>query len=120
MDAASSTVTERRFPHVPGVQKCPPKADLGINERKNGFESRLQQDMCGDVKVPIRKVSTTFERFKRWFRRTAGSAEDAVEGGSPVATSPPGANPVGGDVEQETSTNAQMEGAADEPWPGNT
>jgi hypothetical protein len=88
--------------------------------RKNGLESRSQQDMCEDVKVPIRKVSMSFERFKRWFRRTAGSAEDAVEGGSPVATSPPGANPVGGDVEQETSTNAQMEGAADEPWPGNT
>jgi hypothetical protein len=34
--------------------------------------------------------------------------------------SPPGANPVDGEVEQETSTNAQTEGAADEPWPGNT
>jgi len=66
-------------------------------------------------------VSTSFERFKRWFRRTAGSAEDAVEGGSPVATPPPGGDPLGmGDVEEETSTNAQMEGAADEPWPGNT
>jgi len=64
-------------------------------------------------------VSTSFERFKRWFHRTAGSAEDAAEGASPVATPPPGANLVG-DVEQETSTNAQVEGAADEPWPGNT
>jgi hypothetical protein len=66
-------------------------------------------------------VSTSLERIKRWFRRAAGSAEEAVEGGSPVATPPPGANPARlGDVEQETSTNAQMEGAADEPWPGNT
>jgi hypothetical protein len=65
-------------------------------------------------------VSATFERFKRWFRGTAGSAEDAAEGGSPIATPPPGANPVGGDDDRETSTNAQMEGAADEPWSGNT
>jgi hypothetical protein len=65
-------------------------------------------------------MSTSFERFKRWFHRTAGSAEDAAEGGSPIATSPPGAGARGGDVEQETSTNAQMEGAADEPWSGNT
>jgi len=66
-------------------------------------------------------VSTTLERIKRWFRRSLGSVEDAVEGGSPAATPPPGGNPVGmGDNERETSTNAQTEGAADEPWPGNT
>jgi hypothetical protein len=48
----------------------------------------------------------------------AGSAEETVEGGSPVATPPPGAESVRmGDVERETSTNAQTEGAADEPWP---
>ena len=75
--------------------------------------------MWGHVKVSIAKMSASFERFKRWFRRTASSAEDAAEGASPVATPPLDANPVGGD-EQETSTNAQMEGAADEPWPGNT
>jgi hypothetical protein len=62
----------------------------------------------------------SFERIKGWFGRRAGSVEDAVEEDSPVATPPPGADPVGGDVERETSTNAQMEGAADEPWPGNT
>jgi hypothetical protein len=60
-------------------------------------------------------VNTSLERIKRWFRRAARSAEDEVEGGSPVATPPPDA---GGDVERETSTNAQMEGAADEPWSG--
>jgi hypothetical protein len=66
-------------------------------------------------------MSTSLERIKRWFRRAAGAAEDANEGGSPVATPPPGADPSGtGDAERETSTNAQMEGAADEPWPGNT
>jgi hypothetical protein len=65
-------------------------------------------------------VSTSLDWIKRWFRRTAGSGEEAVEG-SPVATPPPGANPAGmRDVERETSTNAQTEGAADEPWPGNT
>jgi hypothetical protein len=66
-------------------------------------------------------VSTSLERIKRWFRRTAGSAEDVVEGGSPVATPPPDASPAGmDDAERETSTNAQMEGAADEPWSGKT
>jgi hypothetical protein len=61
-------------------------------------------------------VSATLERIKRWFGRTAGSVETEVEGGSPAATPPPGTS----DAERETSTNAQMEGAADEPWPGNT
>jgi len=66
-------------------------------------------------------VSTTRERIKRWLHRTVGSVEDAARGESPAATPPPGANAVGvGDDERETSTNAQMEGAADEPWPGNT
>jgi hypothetical protein len=65
-------------------------------------------------------MSTGLERIKRFFRRTAGSVEEAVEG-SPVATPPPGANQDGtADPERETSTNAQMGGAADEPWPGNS
>jgi hypothetical protein len=42
------------------------------------------------------------------------------DGESPVATPPPGAYSGSGDAEQETSTNAQTEGASDEPWPGNT
>jgi hypothetical protein len=64
-------------------------------------------------------VSTRLDRIKGWFRRTADSAEKAAEG--PVATPPAGATDEGGsDVERETSTNAQTEGAADEPWPGNT
>jgi hypothetical protein len=57
------------------------------------------------------------EQIKRWFRRTA----DAVESGEPVATPPPGTSPAGAaDTERETSTNAQTEGAAGEPWPGDT
>jgi hypothetical protein len=66
-------------------------------------------------------VTTTPERIKRWFHRAVGSVEDAVQGESPAATPPPGANQGGmGDDERETSTNAQTEGAANEPWPGNT
>jgi len=65
-------------------------------------------------------MSTIRDRIKLWFRGTARSGEEAVEG-SPVATPPPGATADGtADPERETSTNAQMEGAADEPWPGNT
>ena len=68
-------------------------------------------------------MSVSLERIKGWFRREAGTAKDVVEGATPVATPPVGVGPdsIGAeDVERETSTNAQMEGAADEPWPGNT
>jgi hypothetical protein len=60
----------------------------------------------------------SFERIKRWFGRAAESVEERAEGGEPDATPPPGAEL--GDSERETSTNARMGGAADEPWPGNT
>jgi hypothetical protein len=59
------------------------------------------------------------ERIKGWFGRTAGSVEEAVEGASPVATPPPGTDTLDDDSERETSTNAQTEGAAGQPWPGN-
>jgi hypothetical protein len=61
----------------------------------------------------------TLNRIKRWFRQAVGTVEDEAEGASPAATPPPGSGGTG-DSERETSTNAQMEGAADEPWPGNT
>jgi len=65
-------------------------------------------------------VSPILEQVKRWFGRTAGSVESTVEGQSPAATPSAGVNPGGtGDDERETSTNAQTEGAAGQPWPGN-
>jgi hypothetical protein len=65
-------------------------------------------------------VSINLERIKGWFRRTGASAEEAAEGGEPVATPPPGAaSAPTGDPDRETSTNAQLGGAADEPWSGN-
>jgi hypothetical protein len=63
-------------------------------------------------------VSSTLEKIKGWFRRETTSVEERVEGGEPVATPAPGAPT--GDPVRETSTNAQVEGAADEPWSGNT
>jgi hypothetical protein len=65
-------------------------------------------------------VSASLERIKGWFRRTAGSVEEAVEGGSPVATPAPGTDSLEGDSDRETSTNAQTEGAAGQPWSGNS
>ncbi len=61
-----------------------------------------------------------FEKLRRRLRREASWLESTAEGGRPVATPPPGAASTWtGDPDRETSTNAQMEGAADEPWGGN-
>jgi hypothetical protein len=48
---------------------------------------------------------------KQWFGGAARGAELEAEGGEPVAT--PSV-----ESERETSTNAQVAGASDEPWPG--
>jgi hypothetical protein len=64
----------------------------------------------------VAHVGTGLDRIKQWLRRTMQPGRE-----EPVASPPPGATEGGlGDVERETSTNAQAEGAADEPWPGNT
>jgi hypothetical protein len=55
------------------------------------------------------------ETIKRLFRREVSAVEEVAEGGEPVATPPPGAI---GDSDRETSTNAQTQGAADQPWSG--
>ncbi len=60
----------------------------------------------------------SLSRIKQWLRRTVGSVEADARGQEPVATPPPGSDATG-DAERETSTNAQVEGAAGEPWPGN-
>jgi len=57
-----------------------------------------------------------FDNIKRLFRWETSRLQAIAEGGRPVATPPLGA---AGDRDRETSTNAQMEGAADEPWGGN-
>lgn len=62
-------------------------------------------------------MSNGLERLKGLFRRAATSVEEVADGEEPVATPASGAD---GDADRETSTNAQVEGAADEPWSGNT
>jgi hypothetical protein len=62
-------------------------------------------------------VSSTLDKIRGWFRREATSVEERAEGGEPVATPAPGAS---GDTDRETSTNAQVEGAAGQPWSGTT
>ncbi len=65
-------------------------------------------------------MSNGFKKIKGLFRRAATSVEEIAEGGKPVATPPPGASSDRlGDPERETSTNAQLDGAGDEPWGGN-
>ena len=61
-------------------------------------------------------MSSTLEKIRGWFRREATSVEERAEGGEPVAT--PAAGAAAGDEDRETSTNAQVEGAAGQPWSG--
>ena len=49
--------------------------------------------------------------IRRWFSRAEEDAKEVAEGGIAVAT------PEG--EEREESTNAQVAGAYDEPYPGN-
>ena len=59
-------------------------------------------------------------KIRRWFRGAERSVEKVVDGEVAVATPPPGAaSSELGDTDRETSSNAQTEGAADQPWPGN-
>ena len=60
---------------------------------------------------PILGRIALLDGIKRFFAGAKADAEAAAEGEEPVATPP-------GDDERETSTNAQMGGASDEPWPG--
>jgi hypothetical protein len=56
------------------------------------------------------------EAVKRWFGQAARETRAVAEGDEPDAT------PSGGrfvEAAGETSTNAQAEGARDEPWPDN-
>jgi hypothetical protein len=57
-------------------------------------------------------VGSVVDRIRAWLRREESAVEAVVEGGEPVATPPTG------DRDRETSTNAQTEGAAGQPWPG--
>ena len=58
--------------------------------------------------------------IKGFFRRRGTSVEEIAEGGEPVAPAPRGAESARlGDSDRETSTNAEVEDAADEPWSGN-
>ena len=58
---------------------------------------------------------TGLEKIKTWLRRATNSVEDEAHGLEPTATPPPGARSIG-DRDRETSTNAQVEGAVDEPY----
>ena len=60
------------------------------------------------------------QKIRGWLRRSASFVKEVAEGGLAVATPPPGAPSARmGDPDRETSTNAQLGGAADQPWPGN-
>jgi hypothetical protein len=58
----------------------------------------------------------SFDWFKRWLGTSAHEIEAEADGMEPTATPPTGSP---GEGDRETSTNAQVQGAQDEPWPGN-
>jgi hypothetical protein len=51
------------------------------------------------------------DALKQWLQRRKTDVEEIASGEVPVATPE-------GDAESETSTNAQVEGASGQPWPG--
>jgi len=57
-------------------------------------------------------VTGVLDTIRKWFGRAEQEIED-----EPAAT--PAHAGLGDEGERETSTNAQMEGASGEPWPGN-
>ena len=59
------------------------------------------------------------DRIKKMFGKETSSVERVADGETPAAMPPPGAAAGTDDSDRETSTNAQAEGAADEPWGGN-
>jgi hypothetical protein len=58
-------------------------------------------------------MASLMDTITGWFRRGERAVENEVAGGEPATVGPPGT-----DAEAETSTNAQVEGATDEPWSG--
>ena len=61
-------------------------------------------------------MSDSLSKLRGLFRRATKSVEAVAEGEEPVAT--PARTGTDADPDRETSTNAQVEGAADEPWSG--
>jgi hypothetical protein len=67
-----------------------------------------------------RAVSVLRAGLRRLARVSRRAAAAIAESAEPVSMPPPGARSARlGDPSRETSTNAQMEGAAGEPWGGN-
>ena len=65
-------------------------------------------------------IGNGLKKFTSLLRRATVTVEEIADGSEPVATPPPGARSARlGDPTRETSTNAQLDGAADEPWGGN-
>ncbi len=57
-------------------------------------------------------MSGILDTVKQWLGLRARDAGEVAEGSEPATLGPPGT-----DEERETSTNAQVAGAADEPYP---
>jgi hypothetical protein len=90
-----------------------PRSSRGV-----GTAPRLADRLPAGARRIVRILATatvrSLERIKSWFGRAGGELEGPVRSTEPVATPPAGGM---GEPERETSTNAQMQGSRDEPWP---
>jgi hypothetical protein len=55
---------------------------------------------------------SALDRIKAWLGRAETAVKEESHGARPATTSPPG------EPDRETSTDAQVEGAVGQPWPG--
>lgn len=90
------------------------RADGGAEDcagREQHREVRPVQPFVARETPPILGRIALLDGIKRFFGGAKADAEAAAEGEEPVATAQ-------GDDDRETSTNAQMSGASDEPRSG--
>jgi hypothetical protein len=93
LDRGSGDIPERRPTRPSGVARA------GSSRRKRG-------------RATYTRAIRLLDEIKRLLTGAKADADAVAEGEVPAATQQ-------GEDERETSTNAQMAGASDEPWPGN-
>jgi hypothetical protein len=88
--------------------------------RRRTLEPQPESERDEKQKASPSGTAPGLQEIRRWLQRAARTVEEVADGGFAVATPPPGSDSTEiGDRERETSTNAQVQGAVGQPWPGN-